>query len=81
MSKSIYVPTAGDIYIYVYMYIYIYNNFSLERGPRGEWGPGSPRARVKSFNLEPLTRARADPGPLSKEIELYIYICMSPIYI
>ena len=41
------------------------NAISLERGPRGEWGPGSARTRVKSFNLEPLTRARADPGPLS----------------
>ena len=26
-----------------------------------------PRARVKGSNLEPLMRARADPGPLSKD--------------
>ena len=42
--------------------IYLITNFPLKEvlGVNGVLGP---RARVQSFNLEPL--ARADPGPLS----------------
>ena len=36
------------------------NKIYLERGPRAEWGPGSARAPIKSFNLEPCTRTQ-DP--------------------
>ena len=36
------------------------NKIYLERGPRAEWGPGSVRAPIKSFNLEPCTRTQ-DP--------------------
>ena len=41
------------------------NTIFLERGPRGEWGPGSARACLKSFNLEPLTRARGPRTPFT----------------
>ena len=79
MSKSIYVPTAGDIYIYMYICIYIYNNFSLERGPRGEWGPGSVRAR-KKLQFGALDARARTQDPFQRKLS-YIYICMSPIYI
>jgi len=41
------------------------NTISLEKGPRGEWGPGSARARKKLQFGALDARARADPGPLS----------------
>ena len=38
------------------------NKISLERGPQGEWGPGSARARAKRASIwRPFWRARADP--------------------
>jgi len=62
------------IYIYICIYVYIYITIFPLKEVLGVNGVLGPRARVKSFNLEPLTRARADPGTLSKEIELYIYV-------
>ena len=52
------------------------NKISLERGPRGEWGPGSARARMLASIWSPW-RARGPRnlslrGPLSKEIVLII---------
>ena len=35
------------------------NKISFERGPQGEWGPGSARARVKSPKWKLFRRARA----------------------
>ena len=37
------------------------NKISIERGPRGEWGPGSARARKKLQFGALDARARADP--------------------
>ena len=65
---------------YIVQFIYkimLRTKFPLKEvlGVNGVLGP---RARVKSFNLEPLTRARADPGlslrgPLSKEVVFKLY--------
>ena len=43
------------------------NKISIERGPRGEWGPGSARARKKLQFGALDAGARADPVPYPRE--------------
>ena len=47
------------------------NKISLERGPRGEWGPGSARARMLASIWSPC----ADPGPFHSEDPFQRKLC------